>query len=200
MAEVTERAAIPIPIGTNEVEVEWLVKTICLRAKEALWTVRINAELHPGNLRELLLLSLNAASKRGGREERERCLQALEKHFDGDGSYPAIRQAIEAPDEAPDLAAAIAAVRRESEAWDNTDREPAWADRSFALARHKDNLRFARRVLEALAEDPTPEMIEAGGTCDGVLHIDGEECTIFPAVVWRAMRAALLARAGGDHD
>lgn len=108
----------------------------------------------------------------------------------------------------PDLAAQIAAVRREAEAWADPEREPAWNHTSFALAKHKDALRAALRTLEALADrDAMPEIVR--------LLILGKKAKMpwaelvrnnMPAALsavdnWRRkaaqFRAALLARAGG---
>lgn len=94
--------------------------------------------------------------------------------------------------EAPDLAAAIAAVGCATQMlinkrWRALDQQDA--DREIA------SLRRAQRVLEALAEEPTPDMIEAVDNLQ--TDENGEPCPMQAAAVWRAMRAALLAQAGG---
>jgi hypothetical protein len=64
---------IPIPDGgltSNEAEARWLEQTILMRAKESLTNFGINAEFKPSGLYDLLLLSLNRASRRG-RKNRE---------------------------------------------------------------------------------------------------------------------------------
>lgn len=59
---------VPVPKGdfrTNEEEAHWLEQTICLRTQEMFLAVGLNVKLQPKGLYGLLLLSLNAASKRG---------------------------------------------------------------------------------------------------------------------------------------
>lgn len=60
----------PVPAGgfkTNEEEARWLTQTIILRTREGLASLGLNIEPVPDGLYDLLLLSLNAASKRGQR-------------------------------------------------------------------------------------------------------------------------------------
>ena len=64
---------IPVPRGgfrTNLEEAKWLEATIIMRMREALAEVGINASAPEGCMLELLLLSLDAASKRGIRHDR----------------------------------------------------------------------------------------------------------------------------------
>lgn len=61
---------ISVPAGgfrTNAEEADWLAATITMRLREGLATIGINAVPAPKGLRDLLLLSLDAASKRGSR-------------------------------------------------------------------------------------------------------------------------------------
>jgi hypothetical protein len=73
MSEKSEQRAaiIPIPVGgfrTNEDEARWLEQTILLRAKEMMAVAGVTRPIAPKGLYDLLLLSLNAASKRGARQ------------------------------------------------------------------------------------------------------------------------------------
>lgn len=60
---------IPIPKGgfrSNEEEARWLEQTILMRLREAASNAGLRFAPQPNGLYELLLLSLNAASRRGG--------------------------------------------------------------------------------------------------------------------------------------
>lgn len=63
-----EPTRAPLPPGgfkTNEDEARWLEQTIVLRTREGLASLGFNIEPTPNGLYDLLLLSLNAASRRG---------------------------------------------------------------------------------------------------------------------------------------
>jgi hypothetical protein len=67
----TTRTRIPIPAGglcTNEDEARWLEQTILLRTSETLASAGVTCQIAPKGLYDLLLLSLNEASKRGRKE------------------------------------------------------------------------------------------------------------------------------------
>lgn len=73
IANDNRHAPIPYPRGgfsTNAAEAEWLAATLTMRLQEALASVGIRAQPVPTGLRDLLLLSLDAASKRGVRHGR----------------------------------------------------------------------------------------------------------------------------------
>lgn len=62
---------IPIPAGglkTNEDEARWLEQTILLRVGEMFSMIGVNTKINPTGLYDLLLMSLNSASKRGRKE------------------------------------------------------------------------------------------------------------------------------------
>lgn len=65
--------SIPIPRGglrTNEDEARWLEQTILLRTSELLASAGVLTPIAPKGLYDLLLLSLNSASKRARKEVR----------------------------------------------------------------------------------------------------------------------------------
>ncbi len=71
--QTTEAASVPIPPGglrTNEDEARWLEQTILLRTRELLARAGVEATIKPSELYDLLLISLNEASKRGRKEIR----------------------------------------------------------------------------------------------------------------------------------
>lgn len=64
------RRCVPIPAGglkSNEDEARWLEQTILLRTEELLAAADVKAHIAPNGLYDLLLISLNSASKRGRR-------------------------------------------------------------------------------------------------------------------------------------
>lgn len=66
--KTTGKTGIPIVPGgfkSNEDEARWLEQTILLRTHGLLQMAGVNARIEPKGLYDLLLLSLNSASKRG---------------------------------------------------------------------------------------------------------------------------------------
>lgn len=62
------RPFVPVPRGgfsTNEDEARWLEQTILLRVQEMMALAGMRIEIVPNSLYELLLMSLDDASKRG---------------------------------------------------------------------------------------------------------------------------------------
>ena len=65
------RTGIPIPPGgfrSNEEEARWLEQTIVLRTQELLALAGVTTPIKPSGLYDLLLISLDEASKRGKRK------------------------------------------------------------------------------------------------------------------------------------
>lgn len=69
------RKPIPIPAGgfqTNEEEADWLARTLTMRFEECIEnTLGVKANAKFPRLYDLLLLSLNSATRRGKRMRRE---------------------------------------------------------------------------------------------------------------------------------
>lgn len=79
IAAIERSRPIPIPAGgftTNEDEVRWLADTIAMRMRETFAAAGINAAIPTESLCELLLIALNAASKRANAREVERRREA----------------------------------------------------------------------------------------------------------------------------
>ena len=68
MTDILRRAKpIPVPRGgftSNEEEARWLTDTIAMRMQEALIAIGVQATVPTASLRELLIFSLDSASKR----------------------------------------------------------------------------------------------------------------------------------------
>lgn len=63
-----DRPFVPVPRGgflTNEDEARWLEKTILLRVQEMMALAGVRIQIVPNSLYELLLISLDDASRRG---------------------------------------------------------------------------------------------------------------------------------------
>ena len=107
------KLAIPIPRGgftSNEEEARWLEQTLRLRIRETLHAAGINATIAPIGLHELLMLSLDAATRRAAitalearladarAQERERCEAAIRqcRTWDTNGYIVTKADAIEA--------------------------------------------------------------------------------------------------------